>query len=97
MFARTKSLLSTLVGHIDRYNGIQVDANSLPHSIQEFYPLLTSFVTKWASEGRRAVWLRVPTEQAILLPTAISCGFEIHHAEKSYIMLTKWLDLHQEK
>ncbi|XP_059064478.1 nudix hydrolase 2-like [Cryptomeria japonica] len=41
--------------------------------------------------GKRAVWIKVPKEQATLVPVAIEAGFWYHHAEPSYLMLVYWI------
>lgn len=33
----------------------------------------------------------MPVASAALLPAALALGFELHHAEKSHLMLTCWL------
>ena len=39
----------------------------------------------------KGVWLKLSLQQAQLVPLATSCGFEFHHAEPDYLMLTTWL------
>lgn len=34
---------------------------------------------------------QLPIESAALLPAALALGFEMHHAEKSHLMLTFWM------
>lgn len=50
-----------------------------------------NYLQTWRSEGRRGLWLQIPTERAALIPVATSAGFEFHHAKPGYVMLTKWL------
>ena len=40
---------------------------------------------------KRGVWLKVPSAQAELIPVAKRRGFDFHHAEREYLMMTKWL------
>ncbi|GLJ35233.1 hypothetical protein SUGI_0709020 [Cryptomeria japonica] len=52
---------------------------------------LKASVSQWARQGKRAVWIKVPKEQATLVPVAIEAGFWYHHAEPSYLMLVYWI------
>ncbi|RVW96239.1 Nudix hydrolase 8 [Vitis vinifera] len=42
-------------------------------------------------QGKRGIWLKILLEQADLVPIAIQEGFNFHHAEPGYVMLTYWL------
>ncbi|GLJ35234.1 hypothetical protein SUGI_0709040 [Cryptomeria japonica] len=44
-----------------------------------------------AVQGKKGVWIKVPTEQARLVPIAIDAGFLYHRAEPSYVMLVYWI------
>jgi ADP-ribose pyrophosphatase YjhB (NUDIX family) len=41
--------------------------------------------------GVAGLWFRVPTVHSELIAPLIDQGFEVHHAQVDYIMLTKWL------
>lgn len=41
--------------------------------------------------GKKGIWLKIPTAKAALIAPAVDAGFEFHHAEKEYLMLTRWL------
>lgn len=41
--------------------------------------------------GASGIWLRVPPNFSGLISDAIDLGFEFHHAEKDYLMLTLWM------
>ena len=35
--------------------------------------------------------MKIPLSHAALVPVAASQGFEYHHAEPGYVMMTRWL------
>lgn len=45
----------------------------------------------WTTQGKHGIWITVPTAKSQLIPVAVKHGFEFHHAEKTHIMLTRWL------
>jgi len=64
----------------------------LPGSAQEFTAALLASIATWTSAGVRGVWLRIPTEKAEFVGSAVNDGgFGFHHAEPTYVMLTRWL------
>ena len=89
----------------DAYHGVQIDVAALfPSDDTEesetnkkvdpaaFGRRLRSSLEHWRAAGRRGVWLKLPLPQASLLFTvAVEEGFEPHHAEKDYVMMTQWL------
>ncbi|KAF3966275.1 hypothetical protein CMV_009610 [Castanea mollissima] len=42
-------------------------------------------------QGKKGVWLKILLDQADLVPIAIQEGFNYHHAESGYVMLTYWI------
>jgi Nudix hydrolase domain/NUDIX domain len=46
---------------------------------------------QWRQEGKRGIWLKLPTSSAHLVPIAVAAGFAYHLAEPDYLMLTQWL------
>ena len=41
-------------------------------------------------QGKAGIWLKVPVGKVGLVAGAVEHGFELHHAEKDYVMLTTW-------
>ena len=80
-----------LSGQRDVYDGIIVDPAGLPAEPQEFAAALRASLDAWRGEGVRGVWVKVPRERAHLVGHAVDAGFEFHHAEPEYVMLTRWL------
>lgn len=81
----------------DRYGGVIVDdamfdaEELLGGDPVAFARALDGSVEAWRARGTRGVWLKVALERAAHVPVATSRGFVFHHAEKEYVMLTKWL------
>ncbi|CAN1748359.1 Nudix hydrolase 8 [Linum perenne] len=75
----------------DEYGGIIVDPHRLPHNPNDFSSLLRSSVSHWRIKGKKGIWLKLPLERSQLVPIAVEEGFEYHHAEPGYVMLTYWI------
>ncbi|XP_057968161.1 nudix hydrolase 8-like [Malania oleifera] len=75
----------------DEYEGIVVNPQSLPSSSNAFAPALGASMSSWKSKGKKGIWLKILEGQADLVPIAIQEGFEYHHAEPGYVMLTHWI------
>jgi len=76
---------------VDTYNGIIIDPAGLPESPEEFQSILETSIQQWKEDKRKGVWLKIPLVLSALVPVAAGLDFEYHHAEKNYVMMTKWL------
>ncbi|KAM7519492.1 hypothetical protein LguiB_018454 [Lonicera macranthoides] len=83
--------LELLDGWDDEYNGIIIDPQSLPSIPNAFASSLRASLSNWKLKGKKGIWLKIPQEQAHLVPIAIQEGFNYHHAEPGYVMLTQWI------
>ncbi|KAK4486495.1 hypothetical protein RD792_009178 [Penstemon davidsonii] len=75
----------------DEYDGVVVSPEKLPSNPNVFASTLRSSMCHWKIKGKKGVWLKLPIERSDLVPIAVKEGFEYHHAEKSYVMLTYWI------
>ena len=76
----------------DTYNGITLDVTKVEVAdASTFGQLLSNALNIWSSEGRRGIWIRVPTSHAHLIGSATKLGFDFQHAERGTCVLTKWL------
>ncbi|CAA6671641.1 unnamed protein product [Spirodela intermedia] len=75
----------------DEYGGAIIDHEGLPSSANAFSAALQSSLSLWKSKGKRGIWLKLPEKRADLVPVAIKEGFNYHHAEPGYVMLTCWI------
>ncbi|XP_043690188.1 nudix hydrolase 8-like isoform X2 [Telopea speciosissima] len=87
-FSRETSVLDAFQ---DEYGGIVVNPQRLPSNPHAFASILQSSLSRWKQEGKKGVWLKLPLEQSELVPIAVKQGFQYHHAEQEYIMLTYWI------
>jgi len=81
-------------GTEDRFGGLTISLEPAAHAKlepAEFGVQLNAAVEAWRKQGRRGLWLRVPSVLAHLIDPAIMVGFDFHHAKPGYVMLTKWL------
>ncbi|KAL0034735.1 hypothetical protein WJX77_004757 [Trebouxia sp. C0004] len=80
-----------LLGRADAYEGFIVSADDLPSTSDEFESRLQQSLQDWQKSGKKGIWITVPAEKSQLIPVAVQHGFTFHHAEKGYVMLTRWL------
>ncbi|KAH7430181.1 hypothetical protein KP509_09G087200 [Ceratopteris richardii] len=80
-----------LDGENDSYGGFIVDPSRLPDEPSLFRERLQLSISRWTSEAKKGIWLKLPTEYAVLVPIAVKEGFVYHHAEQDYLMLTLWI------
>uniref|UniRef100_A0A7N1A9Q3 Nudix hydrolase domain-containing protein n=1 Tax=Kalanchoe fedtschenkoi TaxID=63787 RepID=A0A7N1A9Q3_KALFE len=75
----------------DAYEGVVIDSQGLPESAVTFVASLRTSLSHWRTKGKKGVWLKLPKERSGFVPIAVKEGFEYHHAEKGYLMLTYWI------
>ncbi|XP_020227726.1 nudix hydrolase 8 [Cajanus cajan] len=75
----------------DEYGGVVVDPDRLPSNPYTFAALLRLSLSHWKKMGKKGIWLKLPLEQSDLVPIAVKEGFQYHHAEPGYVMLTYWI------
>ncbi|KAG6577669.1 Nudix hydrolase 8, partial [Cucurbita argyrosperma subsp. sororia] len=88
LFSRDSRLLDA---DDDQYDGIVIDPNGLPSNPIVFSSNLRFSLSHWKKKGKKGVWLKLLVEQSELVPIAIKAGFQYHHAEPGYLMLTYWI------
>lgn len=75
----------------DEYGGVVVDPERLPSNPSVFASLLQSSLSQWKSKRKNGIWLKLPLEKSEFVPIAVKEGFQYHHAEKGYVMMTYWI------
>jgi len=94
-YCEAETLSATTLSHkIDFYNGVIIDPSSLPEDTVIFRGNLALSLNLWELESRKGVWLKIPLARSALVPEAAAQGFEFHHANQGYVMMTKWLPRH---
>ncbi|KAL4566918.1 hypothetical protein LXL04_031044 [Taraxacum kok-saghyz] len=56
-----------------------------------FLTLLKTSMSQWTIQGKKGVWIKLPTHLVNLVEPAVKEGFCYHHAESDYLMLVKWI------
>lgn len=91
----SSSLFLTEMGELeafdDEYGGVIVNSDRLPVNQKLFASRLRLSLSHWKTLGKKGVWLKLPLERAELVPIAVKEGFQYHHAERGYVMLTYWI------
>ncbi|KAL0489119.1 nudix hydrolase [Acrasis kona] len=85
-----------LLGKSDVFKGLTIDLSDNIHSKvlkdpRSFQASLKRTIEDNTKEGTKGLWLKIPIEQSELVPIATKLGFEYHHAERNYVMMTSWL------
>ncbi|KAF7849709.1 hypothetical protein BT93_L0369 [Corymbia citriodora subsp. variegata] len=75
----------------DEYGGALVDPDKLPAEASLFAAMLRLSLSRWKIEGKKGIWLKLPSELSEFVPIAVKEGFQYHHAERGYVMLTYWI------
>ncbi|XXG43030.1 hypothetical protein AAC387_Pa01g3160 [Persea americana] len=75
----------------DEYEGLLINPERLPLNANDFTSALRTSLYHWRLKGKKGVWLKLPVERSELVPVAVKEGFEYHHAERDYVMLTYWI------
>ncbi|KAJ9568013.1 hypothetical protein OSB04_003979 [Centaurea solstitialis] len=74
----------------DDYGGVVVEMKE--HMESDVYlKLLKTSMSHWTLQGKKGVWIKLPTRLANLVETTLKEGFWYHHAEPDYLMLVKWI------
>ncbi|XP_041349118.1 nudix hydrolase 8-like [Gigantopelta aegis] len=77
----------------DRYNGITIETDKQKIDDEEFHQNLQVAIPKWREMGVRGLWIKVSIHQSTLIPKLVELGFDFHHAQPGYVMLSQWLAL----
>lgn len=74
------------------FGGVLVDPLMLPEDSKQFRIQLAYSLEKWISEGFKVVWLEIPLAHSNLVPIAAEAGLSYHHADTTYLMMTRQLE-----
>jgi 8-oxo-dGTP pyrophosphatase MutT (NUDIX family) len=79
-------------GDVDVFNGVTIGPEHLVDMTYERLKKQLPLALKtWLEEGKRGIWIKIPTNQSELISIATNLGFDFHHAQPGYVLLTKWL------
>lgn len=88
----------------DTYNGVTVDLSKFPkdnsyispNNVEPFLSTLIDSLQQWKENGKRGIWIHIPTEYSMVIPKCIELGFDFQFAKNGLLVLTKWLPHDQE-
>ena len=72
----------------NRFGGVLINPSSLPSETIDFANQLKNSLDEWKKEKFLSVWLEIPISKSRLIPLAVDLGFEFHHSNKNYLMMT---------
>jgi len=77
----------------DTYSGVELRVSKLEGEVEPhlFAEKLKSSLEEWIKEGKRGIWIFIPTHMAHLVPSCVENGFDFHFAKKGNLVLTRWL------
>lgn len=77
----------------DRYGGVEVEVTGFETStpVRLFDVELRQGLETWVAKGKQGIWLKVPLQAASCVGSAVTQGFQFHHAKQDYVLLTRWL------
>ncbi|GKC76333.1 NUDIX hydrolase 8-like protein [Tanacetum coccineum] len=87
----TENQILLLDAFDDEYGGVIVNPEKLPFDTNLFASVLHSSVSIWRTQGKKGIWLKLPLEKCDFVPIAVKEGFQYHHAEAGYVMMTYWI------
>jgi hypothetical protein len=58
----------------DLYSGLSINSSDLPTSPLEFQQRLAASLEAWKAEGKRGIWLTIPSDLVDLVPVAVKMG-----------------------
>jgi len=78
---------------LDTYNGVTIRIdNTVSFTEVDFQERLSASLAAWRKDGKRGIWIHLPTASAHFVPICTEAGFDFHSAERGKAILTQWLD-----
>lgn len=62
----------------------------------DFTDNLSIALSKWKRDGKKGLWLTIPSSCSKFIPCAIELGFQFHHCMPDSVTLTQWVHQTQE-
>lgn len=73
----------------DEFNGIIVDTESLPTTVNEFSEGLDALLTQSQEQNKAVIWLTLPISLSHLISTATELGFTFHNCLTNEVTLIR--------
>ncbi|KAJ1372551.1 nudix (nucleoside diphosphate linked moiety X)-type motif 6 [Parelaphostrongylus tenuis] len=78
----------------DIYGGVTVSASDLADDQKQadlFSSIIAESLNKWRKTNIKGVWIRIEIKDSQIIPVLVEKGFEFHHTQPNYLVMTKWL------
>jgi 8-oxo-dGTP pyrophosphatase MutT (NUDIX family) len=79
----------------DTYNGVTIDLQAFvdkePLNLEAFTKKLQHSLDVWREEGKRGIWINIPTSCSAVVPICTEIGFEFQFAKNGLLVMTNWL------
>jgi len=80
----------------DTYGGMTIKLNELTKEGEDFDAdsfarTLENSLRRWKAEGKRGIWIHIPTTCSDVVPLCTKLGFEFQHAKNGLLVMTHWL------
>jgi len=90
------NIFSEEVLKYDTYNGVTLKLDSLVAKgeridVSTFAVTLENSLNHWKKEGKRGIWLHIPTSCSDVVPICAELGFEFQYATSGLLVMTNWL------
>lgn len=83
--------MAILASTNNRYGGTYVAPEALVNDLGKFELNLQESLQQWNKQKIKVVWIKIPNSKAELLSILFENGFENHHCDRDFIMVTKRL------
>uniref|UniRef100_A0AC34QA83 Nudix hydrolase domain-containing protein n=1 Tax=Panagrolaimus sp. JU765 TaxID=591449 RepID=A0AC34QA83_9BILA len=80
-----------LKGKEDIYHGLTIETEKNKINPEEAKMVLGDSIAEWIHKNVHGVWFKVLSEDSFWVPILVEHGFDFHHAQSGYVMMTKWL------
>ena len=80
----------------DTYGGVTIKLDELTKEgkeidMESFARTLENSLSRWKAEGKRGIWIHIPTACSDVVPRCAELGFEFQHAKNGLLVMTNWL------
>jgi|UniRef100_A0AC35G7H6 8-oxo-dGTP pyrophosphatase MutT (NUDIX family) len=80
-----------LKGREDVFRGITIHSDKIKVSKEDAPEVLKNSLEEWKIKKVHGVWFKVFNSDSFWITLLIENGFDFHHAQNGYAMLTKWI------
>ncbi|VDM55179.1 unnamed protein product [Angiostrongylus costaricensis] len=78
----------------DIFGGVTVSSSDLEvdeRRADVFSSIISESLNNWRKGNVQGVWIRIEIKDSHIIPVLVEKGFEFHHTQPNYLVMTKWL------